>query len=65
MCVRSVVVTLASPFLSSFTFPRTVFWGDSTVKLTLPEVIGASVLAFSTVAVRVTLDPVIAVLNDD
>ena len=34
-------------------------------KLTLPEVIGASVLAFSTVAVKVTFDPVIAVLNDD
>ena len=34
-------------------------------KLTLPEVIGASVLAFSTVAVKVTFDPVIAVFNDD
>ena len=56
---------LASPCLLTLIFPRTVFWGDLMTKLTFPEVIGASVPAFSTVAVNVTFDPVIAVFNDD
>ena len=44
--------------------PSTIRWAASTTKVTLPEEIGASFAAFSTLAVNVTFAPVTAVGND-
>ncbi len=58
------VETLARPSMFTLLTPSTVFWGASTTKVTLPEVIGASLAASSTLAVKVTFAPVTAVSND-
>jgi hypothetical protein len=42
--------------------PSLVGLGDSATKFTLPALMGASVLAFSTVAVNVILEPVTSVV---
>ncbi len=62
--VSRSVEMLARPCWSTVAMPSTIFWGASATKVTLPEVIGALLAAFSTLVVKATMAPVTAVGND-